>query len=99
MGAEPGKVIKIFDKLKDGRGEKMREPGEESGRKGGYGKRINEAAGNAPDKILQSHAMSLSDDRMNALRSKITTLKRRGRGQHIKNNAVLKFKHIIKKKN
>lgn len=50
-------------------------------------KRINEAVKNNPGKFPEGYIITLTDDEMNFLRSKISTLKNTGRGKHAKYNA------------
>jgi len=50
-------------------------------------KRINEAIKNNPDKFPEGYIINLTDEEMRSLRSKISTLKNSGRGQHAKYNA------------
>ncbi len=47
-------------------------------------KRINEAVKNNPDKFPEGYIIYLSNDEANSLRSKISTLKNPGRGEHFK---------------
>ena len=47
-------------------------------------KRINEAVKNNPDKFPMGYILELSKEELDSLKSKISTLKRRGRGQHSK---------------
>ncbi|MGJ7025638.1 ORF6N domain-containing protein [Petrimonas sulfuriphila] len=47
-------------------------------------KRINEAVKNNPDKFPEGYILYLSMDEANSLRSKISTLKNLGRGEHFK---------------
>lgn len=47
-------------------------------------KRINEAVKNNPDKFPEGYILYLSMDEANSLRSKISTLKDLGRGEHFK---------------
>ena len=49
-------------------------------------KRINEAAKNNPNKFPPDFYFELDDEEGRSLRSKISTLENRGRGQHIKYN-------------
>jgi hypothetical protein len=50
-------------------------------------KRINEAVKNNPDKFPEGYILSLTNEEMRSLRSKFSTLKNSGRGQHAKYNA------------
>jgi hypothetical protein len=50
-------------------------------------KRINEAVKNNPDKFPEGYIFTLTDEEMHSLRSKFSTLKSNGRGQHTKYNA------------
>jgi hypothetical protein len=50
-------------------------------------KRINEAVKNNPDKFPDGYILTLTDEEMRSLRSKFSTLKNGGRGQHAKYNA------------
>ncbi|GHT35936.1 hypothetical protein AGMMS49574_26590 [Bacteroidia bacterium] len=50
-------------------------------------KRINEAVKNNPDKFPEGYIITLTDDEMRSLRSKISTLENAGRGKHAKYNA------------
>lgn len=50
-------------------------------------KRINEAVKNNPDKFPEGYIITLTDDEMHSLRSKISTLENTGRGKHAKYNA------------
>ncbi|OAV75513.1 ORF6N domain protein [Bacteroidales bacterium Barb7] len=50
-------------------------------------KRINEAVSNNPDKFPEGYIIILSDDEMQPLRSKFSTLESRGRGKYAKYNA------------
>ena len=50
-------------------------------------KRINEAVKNNPDKFPEGYIITLTDDEMRSLRSKISTLENSGRGKHAKYNA------------
>ena len=47
-------------------------------------KRINEAVKNNPDKFPDGYILYLSEDETNSLRSKFSTLKNLGRGEHFK---------------
>jgi len=47
-------------------------------------KRINEAVKNNPDKFPVDYILELSEEEVKSLKSKISTLKSRGRGQHSK---------------
>ena len=47
-------------------------------------KRINEAVSNNPEKFPDGYVWELIDEEVSALRSKISTLKKSGRGQHSK---------------
>lgn len=47
-------------------------------------KRINEAVKNNPDKFPEGYVIYLSNDEANSLRSKFSTLKNPGRGEHFK---------------
>lgn len=47
-------------------------------------KRINEAVKNSPDKFPECYILYLSMDEANSLRSKFSTLKNLGRGEHFK---------------
>lgn len=47
-------------------------------------KRINEAVKNNPDKFPEGYIIYLSNDEADSLRSKISTLKNPGRGEHFK---------------
>ncbi|SFR49197.1 ORF6N domain-containing protein [Thiomicrospira sp. ALE5] len=47
-------------------------------------KRINEAVKNNPEKFPQGYIVELTDDDWSSLRSKISTLKSAGQGQHTK---------------
>jgi len=47
-------------------------------------KRINEAVGNNPDKFPTGYIMDVSKEEHKSLRSKISTLEKQGRGQHVK---------------
>jgi hypothetical protein len=47
-------------------------------------KRINEAVKNNPDKFPMGYIFELSKEELDSLKSKISTLKGRGRGQHSK---------------
>ena len=49
-------------------------------------KRVNEAVRNNPDKFPAGYVFELDSDETNALRSKFSTLKPAGRGQHAKYN-------------
>jgi hypothetical protein len=49
-------------------------------------KRINEAVKNNPDKFPEGYIIETTDDEWKALKSKISTLKSKGRGQHTKFN-------------
>ena len=62
-------------------------------------KRINEAVSNNPDKFPDGYIIALNSEEWNSLRSKISTLNEpKGRGQHILNLALVKFKHTVKRK-
>ncbi|WP_298645754.1 ORF6N domain-containing protein [uncultured Proteiniphilum sp.] len=50
-------------------------------------KRINEAVKNNPDKFPEGYIITLTDDEMRSLRSKISTLENTRRGKHTKYNA------------
>jgi len=50
-------------------------------------KRINEAVKNNPDKFPEGYVITLTDNEMRSLRSKISTLENTGRGKHAKYNA------------
>jgi hypothetical protein len=50
-------------------------------------KRINEAVKNNPDKFPEGYIITMTDDEMCSLRSKISTLENIGRGKHTKYNA------------
>lgn len=47
-------------------------------------KRINEAVKNNPDKFPEGYIITLTDDEMRSLRSKISALENTGRGKHAK---------------
>lgn len=47
-------------------------------------KRINEAVSNNPEKFPDGYIWELIEEEVSALRSKISTLKKTGRGQHSK---------------
>ena len=47
-------------------------------------KRVNEAVSNNPEKFPKGYVWELSEEEVPALRSKISTLKKAGRGQHSK---------------
>ena len=47
-------------------------------------KRINEAVSNNPEKFPEGYVWELTEEEVPALRSKISTLKKAGRGQHSK---------------
>ena len=47
-------------------------------------KRVNEAVGNNPEKFPEGYVWELEEKEIIALRSKISTLKKSGRGQHSK---------------
>lgn len=47
-------------------------------------KRVNEAVKNNLDKFPEGYIISISSDEWNSLKSKISTLKNQGRGQHTK---------------
>ena len=47
-------------------------------------KRINEAVKNNPEKFPEGYVFSLTSEEVDSLRSKISTLKNKGRGQHTK---------------
>jgi len=47
-------------------------------------KRINEAVKNNPDKFPEGYIFKLTTDECSSLRSKSSTLKNPGRGQHVK---------------
>lgn len=47
-------------------------------------KRINEAVSNNPEKFPEGYVWELLEEEVSALRSKISTLKKAGRGQHFK---------------
>lgn len=47
-------------------------------------KRVNEAVKNNPDKFPEGYVLTLENNEWDVLRSKISTLKTRGRGEHTK---------------
>ena len=47
-------------------------------------KRINEAVKNNTDKFPENYILELSEEEVKSLKSKISTLKSKGRGQHSK---------------
>jgi len=47
-------------------------------------KRINEAVSNNPDKFPEGYILELSAEEHKSLRSNISTLNKKGRGQHVK---------------
>ena len=47
-------------------------------------KRINEAVSNNPKKFPEGYIMEMSSEEYKSLRSKISTLEKQGRGQHVK---------------
>lgn len=47
-------------------------------------KRVNEAVKNNPDKFPEGYILTLNDEEWHSLRSKISTLKPTGRGEHTK---------------
>ncbi len=47
-------------------------------------KRVNEAVKNNPDKFPEGYVITLTEEEIHALRSKISTLETNGRGQHTK---------------
>lgn len=47
-------------------------------------KRVNEAVRNNPDKFPEGYIIALSTEEWDSLRSKISTLKKPGRGKHAK---------------
>jgi len=52
--------------------------------KGVETKRINEAVKNNPERFPDGYIIEITKNELDSLRSKISTLKNRGRGQHVK---------------
>jgi hypothetical protein len=57
-------------------------------------KRVNEAAKNNPDKFPDGYIITLTDEEMQSLRSKFSTLENTGRGKRISQAAGLSFSSL-----
>ena len=78
------KLMEIENKIIEVRGQKVIFDNDVAKLYGVETKRINEAVGNNPDKFPEGYILTISKDEWDSLRSKFSTLKTQGRGEHTK---------------
>lgn len=77
-------LSKVENKIKELRGQRILLDSDVASLYEVETKRINEAVKNNPEKFPDGYVFSLTSEEIDSLRSKISTLKNKGRGQHTK---------------